>query len=168
MELLDSLVSSPDPSARASFPGGAVLTRRYDLLTPADAPAALPPTPLPVPGTSRLPGFTITCSEPGAAQTVWNQPDRFSLRFDLIRSGLCVRSRRTGDRMQLPGGSRSLKRLMIDRKIPASLRGALPVLAAADGIAAVAGVGADQRFLAQPGELAVEIKIEKEDETYDE
>jgi len=57
---------------------------------------------------------------------------------------------------------------MIDRKIPASLRGALPVLAAADGIAAVAGVGADQRFLAQPGELAVEIKIEKEDETYDE
>ena len=69
---------------------------------------------------------------------------------------------------QLPGGSRSLKRLMIDRKIPASLRGALPVLAAADGIAAVAGVGADQRFLAQPGELAVEIKIEKEDETYDE
>lgn len=168
LSLLDSLVSSADPSAQASFPGGAVLSRRYDLLTFADAPAALPPTAVNIPGVNSLPGYTVTCSEPCTVQTVWNQPYRFSLRYDLIRSGLCVRGRRIGDRIHLPGGSRSLKRLMIDKKIPASLRDALPVLATADGIAAVAGIGADQRFLAQPGESAVEITIEKEDETYDE
>ena len=168
LTLLDALVSSPVPSAQASFPGGTVLSRRYDLLTVADMPAALTPTPLAVPGTTRLQGFTITCSETDTVQTVQNSPDRFFLRSGLIRSGLIVRSRRIGDRMQLPGGSRSLKRLMIDRRIPASLRDNLPVLTTADGIAAVAGIGADQRFLAQPGESAVEIIIEKEDETYDE
>ena len=164
--LLDSLVASPDPSAQASFPGNVVLARRYGLLGAVSAPAALSTTALTIPGTIRLPGFTITCSEPRPAQAVQNAPDRFALRYDSLRSGLYVRSRRTGDRMLLSGGSRSLKRLMIDKKIPAARRDALPVLATADGVAAVAGIGANQQFLAQPGELAVEIKIEKEDETY--
>ena len=68
--------------------------------------------------------------------------------------------------MRLPGGSRSLKRLMIDRKIPAALRSAVPVLAVGTEIAAVALIGADLRYLAKPGELAVEITIEKEENAY--
>ena len=55
---------------------------------------------------------------------------------------------------------------MIDRKIPAALRDALPVLATRDAVAAVTGIGASQSALAQPGELAVIITIEKEDETH--
>ena len=167
LELLDALVSSPDPSARASFPGGLTLARRYDLLAADDgAPGAIDPVSLPVPGTVRVPGFTVTCAPPAPVRAVQNAPYAFSLRYAAIRGGLTVRSRRTGDRLQLPGGSRSLKRLMIDRKIPAAARAGVPVLAVGAEIAAAAFIGADQRYLAQPGELAVEITIEKEEKTY--
>ncbi len=52
---------------------------------------------------------------------------------------------------------------MIDRKIPAADRDGLPVLAAQNGIAAVAGLGADEVFLARGGDMAVVIQIEKEE-----
>ena len=166
LALLDTLVSSPDPSACGRFPD-LRLERRYDLLCTADpAPEAIAPIPLAIPGTTCVPGWRIVCSAPAPLQAGQNSPFAFALRFDAIRGGLTVRSRRTGDRLQLPGGSRSLKRLMIDKKIPASLRDALPVLSSEDDAAAVAGLGADVRFLADTGETAVEITIEKEDETY--
>ena len=59
---------------------------------------------------------------------------------------LTVRSRRSGDTMRLPGGTRSLKKMYIDRKIPASQRAAVPVLADDRGVLAVFGIGTDIRF----------------------
>ena len=167
MALLDLLVSSSDPSARASFPGGLTMVRCYDLLRAgADAPEAVVPVSLPAPGTVRVPGFVITCSAPRAAGAVRNTPWAFTLRHAAVRDGLTVRARRTGDRMQLSGGSRSIKRLMIDRKVPAASRPGVPVLAVGSEIAAAALIGADVRFLAKPGELAVEITIEKEEKSH--
>lgn len=162
---LEALAASDDPSAKVSLPG-VTLARRYDLLAVADEPPALETVSLPIPGAVRAAGFTVRCASPQPAQAVLNSPFAFSLRYDDVRSGLFIRTRRTGDRLLLPGGSRSLKRLMIDRKIPAALRDALPVLATRDAVAAVTGIGASQSALAQPGELAVIITIEKEDETH--
>jgi tRNA(Ile)-lysidine synthase len=46
-----------------------------------------------------------------------------------------------GDEMRLPGGTKSLKKLFIDRKIPASQRPMIPVLVDEQGVLAVAGIG---------------------------
>ncbi|MQA89745.1 MAG: tRNA lysidine(34) synthetase TilS [Gemmatimonas sp.] len=59
-----------------------------------------------------------------------------------LRFPLRLRARRPGDRIATPRGSRSLKRLMIDRRIPGSERHRRPVLEDAEGtILWVAGVG---------------------------
>lgn len=164
MEALSALVRSDNPSGRAVFPGNCALERNYDLLRVCTGAAgALPTVPLVIAGTTHLPGLRITCSRPKQADVIRNSPTAFTLRYNLIQAGIFARSRRTGDMLCLSGGSRSLKRLMIDRKIPASRRDRVPVLAAETGVAAVGGIGADVRYLAQTGEIAVEITIEKED-----
>lgn len=56
--------------------------------------------------------------------------------------GLTIRARQLGDELTLPNGhTRSLKRLLIDRKIPRRERERIPVVVDRDGILAVAGIG---------------------------
>ena len=45
-----------------------------------------------------------------------------------VEGPLRVRSRRTGDSIALPGGHKSIKKLLIDRKIPAKTRDRIPVI----------------------------------------
>ena len=79
-----------------------------------------------------------------------------------------LRSRQTHDVLQLPGGSRSLKRLMIDRKIPAPQRSRIPVLADGQGVLAVYNLGIDRARAAQAGEPTLLVKlIGKEIDRYD-
>jgi tRNA(Ile)-lysidine synthase len=54
---------------------------------------------------------------------------------------LIVRSRISGDNMRLSGGTKSLKKMYIDRKIPADLRPFLPVVADDLGVLAVGEIG---------------------------
>ena len=161
LSALSALAASGDPSAAADFPGF-TLERRYGTLcVSAPEPEAILPIPLPIPGTTHAAGWTVTCSQPHIIEQSVNTPNAFTLRYDMPDLGLRLRSRMPGDQIRLSGGTRSLKRLMIDRKIPASLRAGVPVLAVGGDVAAVALIGADIRFLANPGELAVEITIER-------
>lgn len=59
-----------------------------------------------------------------------------------------VRNRRPGDRIHPLGasGSRKLKELLIDRRVPRRERGRLPLICVGDRIAWVPGVTIDQRF----------------------
>ena len=68
------------------------------------------------------------------------------------------------------GGRKTLKKLMIDRKIPLDRRGLLPVAADEHGILGVYGIGVNLDRVAAPGDRAVIIRIEeleKEDSLYD-
>ena len=67
-------------------------------------------------------------------------PQTFTVRPEGM---LQLRHRQEGDRLSLPGGTKSLKKLFIDRKIPASLRDTVPVLCDEQGILGVMGFGAD-------------------------
>ena len=51
-------------------------------------------------------------------------PCTFALRYDTIEApkDLLIRPRKQGDEIRLPGGRKTLKKLFIDRKIPASQR----------------------------------------------
>ncbi len=168
--LLSGLVLSADPSAKASFPGNIILERRYDLLCAGQDAAPIPPTPIQVPGTTLIPGSKsrILCTLEKKSENWQNNASTFLLSCDMIDIGsFVVRSRQEGDRLHLPSGSRSLKRLFIDRKIPASLRDRVPVLADQYGVAAVGGLGADVQRCPVGGEACLYIQIEQEDDFHD-
>ena len=120
-----SLLYSDKPSARLDFPGGRVLARDYDrlrVLTPVQPPEE---GIVSVPGTTALPqwGIRVTCGEtPNGGFGVKPQ------------GTLRVRSRKAGDEIRLSGGTKSIKKLMIDRKISAPLRDKIPILADEKGV----------------------------------
>lgn len=154
LERAEALLHS-GPSARADLPGGLVLRRAYGLLltgAPAEEPFA--PFPLPMPGTAALSGGrTLLCRGPlpcdGASRS-------FLLR---LSEAPLVRTRRPGDRLRLSGGGKSVKKWMIDRKLPAGTRGALPVFELRGTVIAVWGVGVDPAYRPAPGEPCYQLQI---------
>ena len=135
----EALVFSDSPSARAPFPGGITITRCYDTLEAEEPGQEMIPAVLN--GELELPqlGLRITCTP---AQETMNTPQAFTV---CPEGEILVRSRQAGDRIRLPGGEKSLKKLFIDRKIPANRRDQIPVLEDSRGILGVYGIGADVR-----------------------
>ena len=144
----ESLVFSPKPSAFAGFPGGITIARNYGILEVLQEQEALLPVTLSVPGTVCWGDYRITVSETGEG---WPLDPRESI---------VIRSRQSGDTIRLSGGTKSLKKLFIDRKIPAAQRSRMPVICDEKGILAVHGIGIDQsRGTAE--NCPVRIQIEK-------
>ena len=129
-----------NPSAAMQFPGGVTIGRQYDRLVRLECAPELPETRLSVPGETCIGGKRFVSEY---ATDLEEQPDSVLV---CPVGALTVRSRRSGDTMRLPGGTRSLKKMYIDRKIPASQRAAVPVLADDRGVLAVFGIGTDIRF----------------------
>ena len=152
--LLEQLVFSDKPSARADLPGGITVARRYDTLEVLGE--AQPLSERVLEGSLELPelGLRVVCAE---ADTIVNTPDTFTV----VPAGkIVVRSRLPGDRIRLSGGTKSLKKLFIDRKIPASERLRIPIIADEAGVLGVWSIGADQNRI--PKALpAVTIRFEK-------
>ena len=132
----EDLVFSSNPSAQVNLPG-VTIARRYDRLeavTPEEAPEEI----LLEPGQAAVFGpWRITCS---AAEEIINTENRFTLS---PQGPIRIRSRKTGDSLRLQGGSKSLKKRFIDKKIPARLRDFIPVFEDDLGILAVGSLGAD-------------------------
>ena len=128
------------PSASMQFPGGVTIGRQYDRLVRLECAPELPETLLSVPGETCIGGKRFVSEY---ATDLEERPGSVLVR---PAGALTVRSRRSGDTMRLPGGTRSLKKMYIDRKIPASQRAAMPVLADDRGVLAVFGIGTDIRF----------------------
>lgn len=128
------------PSASMQFPGGVTIGRQYDRLVRLECAPELPETRLSVPGETCIGGKRFVSEY---ATDLEERPDSVLVCPVGV---LIVRSRCSGDTMRLPGGTRSLKKMYIDRKIPASQRAAVPVLADDRGVLAVFGIGTDIRF----------------------
>ena len=129
ISLAESLLFSDNPSARAQFPGGVTIRRCYDRLEAAQQEEAVT--------------YRTLC---GPADTIENTHRVFTVR---PIGPVVVRSRQTGDEMRLPGGTKSLKKLFIDRKIPAHLRSRVPVVADDAGVIGVYGIGVNLDRAAQ-------------------
>lgn len=142
--LAEELVFSDKPSASAFFPGGITVARCYDRLEKQVEVASLTQQVLSCPGTVEIPelGLRAVCTP---AQSLSDRPDRFTV----VPAGTVVlRGKMTGDKIRLAGGSKSLKKLFIDKKIPARQRGQIPVIADDNGVVAVYGFGASKDRLA--------------------
>lgn len=134
--LAESLVFSDNPSARGYFPGNVTLARCYDCLQLLEA-AEEYCIELCGPGAYELPGFRLLVARALAYE---NTPYRFTVPDG---SAIVVRSRRSGDSLCTPGGTKKLKKLFIDRKIPAHQRNAVPVVAMQGHVLGVCGLGAN-------------------------
>lgn len=154
LELVRGLVYSDKPSARGNFPGGITIARNYDRLEKQETPRTVEEGLLE--GTMELPqaGLRIRVVP---AEEILEKPEAFTVR---PRGSIRVRSRREGDAIRTWGGAKSVKKLFIDRKIPACQRPAMPVLEDDEGILGVYPIGPDLDRLAK--ELpAVTIIFEK-------
>jgi len=117
----EALVFSENPSARADFPGGITIGRTYGILERCNAPSEMQ--------------CSFTCTE---AEEILNTPHIFTVN---PVGELYVRCRRSGDSIRLSGGTKSLKKLFIDRKIPAAERDQIPILCDEAGILGIPGIG---------------------------
>ena len=108
---------------------------------------------LPETGVLEIPGFRVTV---GPAEEIVNSETIFTAH---PTGKLILRCRSAGDEISLPGGTKSVKKLFIDRKIPAHQRLQIPVIADDAGIVGIYGIGTNKTHIAQ--ELpAVQIQIE--------
>jgi len=132
---VEALLFSDKPSARAFFSGGVTIARQYDRLCRLQEAEALEAVQLRLPGETVIGGYRVTCTP--AKETV-NTPDTFTV---CPEGKLILRSRKSGDSIRVSGGTKSLKKLFIDRKIPAADRDRIPVLEDENGILGVYGIG---------------------------
>lgn len=157
---LIGLCRGEDPSARLDLPGLLSARREYALLVlTRRRPAPLRErTPLALPGTTLAGTYCLECREAVFAGEGHSGNDFF---LSAERCGaVTVRGRAPGDKIHRPGRrGRSLKKLLIDEKIPLSRRDELPVLECQGQLAAVAGLGPDAAFLPRPGERAWHVTI---------
>ena len=154
--LAESLVFSEKPSARGCFPGGVTIGRDYDRLVRLDRVETPETVVLPMCGTVDLPrwGVKITVCP---AETLEHTGSVWTV---CPEGKMTLRSRLPGDEIRLPGGTKELKKLFIDRKIPAHQRPLVPVIADEQGVLGVYGMGADERKVAKTLP-ALRVEIEK-------
>jgi len=136
----EALLCSENPSAKAFFPGNVTLCRQYGKLVRSEAMQPLKTIALQNPGRTELTelNLAILCSP---AEIIINTQDTFTVS---VGDTLVVRCRQMGDSLRLPGGTKSLKKLFIDRKIPADQRDLIPVVADETGVLGIYGIGANR------------------------
>ena len=158
IQLLKCLVFSNNPSARGAFPGGITIGREYDRLLRLPQ-EELPDTAQLTLGSQKLPQWKMEIHV-SQAQSLEQGKTVFTVQPE---GKIVVRSRLPGDRIRLPGGSKTLKKLFIDEKIPAWERPFLPVLADEKGVLAVVGIGVNlDRVAKELPAVRIEAGAEKE------
>ena len=132
-----AFIGSGRSGAGIDVGGGVVLRNQLDRLvlrrpsqTPADRPLSIPDVG-PGSGAVSLGGERIPVS--------WGENDTEThercerLRVDACRFPLLVRSREPGDRIRLSSGTKKLKKLFLEARIPSDRRGQIPVVVDAEG-----------------------------------
>lgn len=152
VEAMERLVFSQNPSARAAFPGGVVCARHYDTLRAISEMNTLAEQEIACPGVYEIANMKLTLLPNESAE-------RTKSSFAFTPEGrLVVRARRSGDTLRLMGGTKSLKKLLIDEKIPAAERKNVPVLADDKGVLAVLGFGGNLDRISDSGTVRIRIE----------
>jgi len=132
----EALIYSDKPSAKAHFPGGVTIARNYGILEVLGEEESIRQVVLTCPGRVELADMCIICE---GAEKIINDRNTFTV---IPQGEMVVRSRQPGDAITLNGGTKSLKKLFIDKKIPAAQRLQIPVIADGAGVLGVYSIGA--------------------------
>ncbi len=160
LERVLALALGDDPSAGADLPGGRAY-RQYELLVLAPGADPEPPAPAQLrEGEQAWGEWRIWCTPAPCPAKAYISPWEFYLRPEAY----LVRPRREGDRLTLGRRpEKTVKKLMIEGKVPARRRARVPVLALGGRAAAVGGLGPEKDCLAAPGAPALHIIIKIEE-----
>ena len=90
---------------------------------------------------------------------VYNYALKGTFDFDKIQGKAVIRSRKEGDKADIHGGTKTLKKLFIEEKIPAEERSSVAVIADDEGVLWVEGLGAARR--ARLSEKTVNVAVMK-------
>lgn len=162
-----ALAASGSVSGEVSLPSGAA-RRVYDrIVLTQEAPAGdFTPVELTAGCHIRIPelGLTVTCGYPFTAECdnaekVNKSFTTFLFKYDNICGKIVIRPRETGDKINLFGrnGTKTLKKLFTERRIPRRLRSLIPVITDEKGVLAVYGIGIDNRAVSKAGDQTLEI-----------
>lgn len=149
------------PSAETDIPGGTV-RREYDRLHRGEAAyEPLKERELCPGATLQLESWEINCDFSAQTGEIQSSFNTFFFSYANICGKLTVTPRRSGDTIRLRGreGTRTLKKLMIENRIPAARRENVPVIRDEMGVLAAYGIGQAERAFPEPGESALRITI---------
>jgi len=168
-----ALCAGDNPSASISLPG-MVVYREYDrvifdaeqkIYNDEFAPVYLSP------GDSFIIlglGLKITCKSILYDDSMSKSGINTSFTSFLFKSldicgKIAVRPRREGDAIRLgaQSGTKTLKKLFIEKKIPVRKRAFVPVISDDEGVLGIYGLGAGVRAVPEPGEPATQIIFEE-------
>jgi tRNA(Ile)-lysidine synthase len=128
---------------RLPLPGGREALFRFDeiALGPRSSPARPFSRALPVPGRVEVPGGITIVTRTADPETASKETGEWSAIVAVPRTaGLVVRSRRVGDRVRVRGREMSLKRFLMAERVPADVRGGLPLVASGATVLWVPGL----------------------------
>lgn len=161
-----AIAAGDNPAAALHLPGGVLVHRVYgDLLLAWDRDhEPLPPLePLPLARNAVVQAgdWQVSCREVLCPTDAVQTATHCYLRAEGL-DALTLRARTVGDFLALPGRrNKTLKKLLIEEKIPRRERERLPVLVCGERVLAVAGLGAARDALASPGVAALELHFIK-------
>ena len=166
-ERIGALLSlcSAGPSAVLDLPGRRVY-RRYDALT------LIPPRGEPLPERELRPGeelllpeagLAVSCRECPPGREIQTSFNTFFFSCASICGKLTITRRAEGDRVTLLGrtGRRSVKKLLMEQRIPREMRDSVPVVRDEAGVLAVYGAGQSERAFPGAGEPCYEVTFRK-------
>lgn len=159
LEDMLALCRCEDPSARLDLPGGCVRRVYDELLFTAGSEAAPSPEPLRE-GSQIWGGWHISCIPAVCPPKAYVDSTCFYLRAGTYQ----IRPRQEGDALRLGmRPTKTIKKLMMEAKVPRHLRDCVPILADSENHAAAAGgFGPHRDALAQPGTHCLQIIVRKE------
>ncbi|MDR1590081.1 MAG: tRNA lysidine(34) synthetase TilS [Oscillospiraceae bacterium] len=156
------------PSGEACLPGGVSAFREYEyiMFAPSGPPRVFEPVEL-APGVAARPegaGILISCEDGVCCDKINKSLTTFMFDKSKICGKLTARPRGRGDTINILApngklsGTKTLKKLFIERRIPARARSAVPVIADEAGPLAVVGVGRGARCIPSPGDKVIIVR----------
>lgn len=162
------LALSVDPSASLSLPG-MTIRREYDNIifgSSADF-NQIPETILKIGSAIEVPGsnLIIRCEEAKICE-IHKSFTTFLFKSSAICGNILIRSRKAGDRIRLSykSGSKSVKKLFIEKKIPSVKRLSVPIICDSVGPIAIPDIGCDVRVMPSPGDRVLKVIVEEKND----
>jgi len=168
VEGINELASLESPSAQRTFAGGLTVIREYGDMIFTRLPLEIKtfaPVKLGLNSTVTIPELGLSFSYTNETQKdkINNSFNTFLFKSDAVCGKITVRPRKSGDKITYSGnkGTKTLKKLFIDEKLPLRLRESIPVISDEKGVIAVLGYAVDARCAPLPGDKLSMITIEK-------
>ena len=168
-----ALCVNENPSASISLPG-AVVYREYDRVVFDTQPkvdnAQFAPIYLTQGGRFTILGLglnvyckPVTYDESFAKNVVHKPFTRFLFKSIDICGKIVVRPRSEGDAIKLKGreGTKTLKKLFVEKRIPARKRSLIPVICDDEGVLGIYGIGVSDRAVPTQGDDTILISFEE-------